>query len=105
MPTNDSLYIAGVMVQVLVSSHETGGRYTVCRLEAIGPEGPPLHSHCYEDGYYYVLEGCFRFAWENESVEVAAGGSVYVPPGKAYGWNNLGPGPAKMIVIAHPGGL
>ena len=68
MNVNQAWNIAGVKVQVLVSSHDTAGRYTICEMKTTTRTGPPLLAHSYEDGFFYILEGDFQFKVQGELI-------------------------------------
>ena len=104
MNANQKWNIAGVKVQVLVSSHDTGGRYTICEVKTTGRTGPPLHAHSYEDGFFYILEGDFQFQVHGETIHKSAGSSLFIPRQTAYAFRGNGDG-GRFLVFAHPGGL
>jgi mannose-6-phosphate isomerase-like protein (cupin superfamily) len=104
MNVNQGWNIAGVKVQVLVSSHETGGRYTICEVKTTGTTGPPLLAHTYEDGFFYILEGNFQFQVRGETIHKSPGSSLFVPRQTAYAFRG-NEGGGRFLVFAHPGGL
>jgi quercetin dioxygenase-like cupin family protein len=105
MPANDGLNIADCRVQVLVSSRTTGGRYTICQIETAGPDTTPSHAHAYEDGFFYVLEGELQFQIAGQTTNASAGTALFIPRRTAYRVSHEGPGTARLLAIAHPGGL
>ncbi len=96
---------AGATVRVLVSSRRTAGRYTVCEVEAPARAGVPLHSHAYEDNYFYVLAGLFDFRIGSRDVEAAPGFGLFIPKGTAFALRNRGVATGRLMVFARPGGL
>jgi quercetin dioxygenase-like cupin family protein len=100
----EGLSIAGTRVQVLVSSHDTGGRYAVCEVEIAGSNGPPLHSHRYEDGFFYILEGEFDFQIDGKAATAGPGTSLFIPRQTAYAFRSKDD-KGRLLVLAHPGGL
>lgn len=102
---NEVFKIAGATVQVLVSSRESGGRYTVCRVEVPHADGAPLHTHSYEDGFFYILEGEFEFQIAEERRSAPVGTSLYIPRKTAYAFRNLLPGVGRFLIMAQPGGM
>lgn len=103
MAAPEGLNIAGARVQVLVSSHDTGGRYTICEVEIAGGNGPPLHAHGYEDGFFYILEGEFDFQIAGKPITAGPGTSLFIPRQTAYAFRSKDKG--RFLVFAHPGGL
>lgn len=104
MNSNQGWNIAGVKVRILVSSHETGGRYTICEVKTAGATCLPLHAHSYEDGFFYILEGDFQFQVRGEAIHKSAGSSLFIPRQTAYAFRGNGDG-GRFLVFAHPGGL
>jgi quercetin dioxygenase-like cupin family protein len=100
----EGLNIAGVRVQVLVSSHDTGGRYTICEVETAGSHGPPPHAHSYEDGFFYILEGHFDFQIAMKAIIAGPGTSLFIPRQTAYAFRSKDD-KGRFLVLAHPGGL
>lgn len=92
-----------LVVRVLISSRDTGGDYTGCEVQLIGPVDLPLHSHRYEDQWVLVLEGHFRFQIGEEVVDGGPGTSVTVRSGADFAIASAQPG--KLLVVARPGGL
>jgi len=100
----EGLNIAGARVQVLVSSHDTGGRYTICEVETAGRNGPPLHAHRYEDGFFYILEGEFDFQLAGKAITAGPGTSIFIPRQTAYAFRGKDD-KGRFLVLTHPGGL
>jgi len=100
----EALNIAGARVQVLVSSHDTGGRYTICEVETAAGNGPPLHAHSYEDGFFYILEGEFDFQIAGKAATAGPGTSLFIPRQTAYSFRSKDDR-GRFLVLAHPGGL
>src|SRR5215468_5530987 len=96
--------IAGAKVKVLVSSHDTGGCYTICSVETAGSLRSPLHTHSYEDISFYILDGDYRFQIDGEAICASSGSWLFVPRQTPYAfWGNDPWG--RFLVVAHPGGL
>ena len=104
MAPTEVLNIAGARVQVLVSSHDTGGRYAICEVETAGGSGPPLHAHSYEDGFFYILEGEFDFQIAGNAATVGPGTSLFIPRQTAYAFRSKDD-KGRFLLLAHPGGL
>lgn len=103
MASNHGLEIAGAKVQVLVSSRETVGRYTICRIDAEGPASAPLHAHSYEDGFFFVVEGETQFEIRGERIRAPKGTSLFIPRQTAYAFRCEGM--ARLLAIFNPGGM
>jgi quercetin dioxygenase-like cupin family protein len=100
---SEALRISDATVRVLVSSRESGGRYTICQIETHGSDGPPMHTHSYEDGFFYILEGDFHFQIREESQFAPAGTSLFIPRQTPYAFTTEGPG--RFLLLSQPGGM
>lgn len=84
------------------------GSHTEHRLgliEAIvppGPVGPPQHVHRAHDEIFIITEGKLRFTSGTDSVDVAAGSCVTIPPGTPHTFSNPFDEPAKFIGTLSP---
>lgn len=96
--------IAGTKVRVLVSSHDTGGRYTICSVDTAGSLNSPLHTHSYEDIAFYILEGDYQFQIDGQAIGASFGSWLFVPCQTPYAFRANHPG-GRFLVVAHPGGL
>ncbi len=104
MATTEGLNIAGARMQVLISSHDTGGRFTICEVATDGSSGLPLHAHSYEDGFFYILEGEFDFQIAGKAINAGPGVSLFIPRQTAYAFRSKDD-QGRLLVFAHPGGL
>jgi len=96
----------GVGVTLLVSSEQTGGKYTI--IDYVSPPtglGPPLHLHREMDETFHVTEGGLNFQVADRRVVAGPGTIVHVPAGTPHAfWNSSG-SPARMLVTFSPGGF
>ena len=76
------------------------------KARVVGPgDGPPLHTHEAQDESWYVLEGELRFKLGDTMQAAPAGSFVFVPRGTVHAFQNVGPGPARILVIFTPAGM
>jgi quercetin dioxygenase-like cupin family protein len=68
-------------------------------------DGPPLHVHAAEDEAWWVIEGTLRFRLGEQAAEAPAGTFVFVPRGVAHAFQNVGDGPARILVLFTPAGM
>jgi quercetin dioxygenase-like cupin family protein len=88
-----------------VRAEETGGRLTVLENVIPAGEGPPLHVHGAEDESWYVLDGELRFRLGDAIRTAPSGAFVYVPRGTPHCFQNVGDGPARILVMFNPSGM
>lgn len=96
---------AGGPLTFKVRGEETGGRLTVFENVIAPGDGPPLHIHEAQDESWYVLEGTLRFRLGEELHAAPAGSFVFVPRGTVHAFQNVGDGPARILVIFNPAGM
>lgn len=89
----------------LARGEQTGGRLTALENEIAPGEGPPLHRHAHEDESWLVIEGELRFRIGDEISAAPAGTFVFVPRGVAHCFQNVGSGPARILVVFTPSGM
>ena len=71
---------------------DTGGLLSVCEFTLGGWEtGPVLHRHDAVDEAFYVVAGRLEAQLDDQRVQVAAGGFLWVPRGTAHTFANAGP--------------
>lgn len=100
----DRLEVLGSDVTYRLRSREAGGP-SVVEIGAKEGVGVPRHTHVNEDETFMVIEGVVTFELEGHPAPVAvgAGGTVHAPRGLAHAFRNLGPAPARMLVMLSPG--
>jgi mannose-6-phosphate isomerase-like protein (cupin superfamily) len=88
-----------------LTGEDTGGALSAFELQALPQSGPFLHVHHREDEWYYVLSGEFIFKAADESCQLSAGGSIWLPRGIPHIWANTTNANAKLILVCQPGGF
>jgi mannose-6-phosphate isomerase-like protein (cupin superfamily) len=89
---------------VKVERSRTGDRYSVVEYSsAPGRPGTPPHRHEAVEGFY-VLEGEVEFRLGPATAPGYPGTFFFAPPWVAHGFRNSGPGVARLLVVAPPGG-
>lgn len=95
----------GGLFRLLSPASNTGGAYSLW--EGVNPPGTgvPPHIQHREDESFYVLEGTYTFWTPEGTREFRAGQFLLAPRGTPHGFENEGPGQARMLVMQSPGGL
>jgi quercetin dioxygenase-like cupin family protein len=88
-----------------VRGEQTEGTLTVFENRVAPGEGPPLHTHANEDESMYVLEGEVRVKLGDEMHAAPAGSFIFIPRGTPHAWQNVGDGPARMLIHFTPSGM
>lgn len=75
-------------IKCLISSNETAGRVSVFE-EVVAPNsGPPLHTHESQLEIFHVISGHIQFELDGKRIDVLAGGTATIPPGKPHTFIN-----------------
>lgn len=100
-----SVWVVGDRYTIKAGGERTGGAYAL--IEAMVPPGggPPPHRHTREDESFYVLEGSVRFEADGRAFDAGAGSWITLPRGSLHHFRNVGPGPARMLILVAPAGL
>ncbi|MGZ4595140.1 MAG: cupin domain-containing protein [Actinomycetes bacterium] len=86
-------------------TQDTNGTFTALE-NVIGPgQGPPLHLHAREDEMYYILDGHLRFKADGSLLDAPTGSFVFIPRNTAHCFQNVGGGPARILVMFTPAGM
>ena len=91
--------------KVLLRSGESAGAVGV--VESTVPprwEGPPLHHHAFDEGFY-VLEGELTFQLGEELRSAGAGDFIFAPADAVHTLANLSDAPARYLIVITPGGF
>jgi quercetin dioxygenase-like cupin family protein len=67
--------------------------------------GPPMHTHQYEDEGFYILSGQLEVAAGNEVVAAPAGTFIWLPQGVPHRFRNLTDDVSRMLLLFSPAGF
>jgi mannose-6-phosphate isomerase-like protein (cupin superfamily) len=96
----------GPLVSIDVSSADTNGTFVVLtyRMPPHDP-GPPVHWHAQTREWWWVLNGTVAVTVGEETLTVAPGTSVFIPPRAIHTfWNPTG-APVALLALLSPGGV
>jgi mannose-6-phosphate isomerase-like protein (cupin superfamily) len=95
----------GLQMRVMLSSEETGGRFSAIHCIHRPGEGPPPHLHRDQQEYFLVLSGTYRVqVGDAPAREVGPGTLIFVPNGTVHSFSNVGTTDAAMLDWSLPGG-
>jgi mannose-6-phosphate isomerase-like protein (cupin superfamily) len=94
-------------VEFLLGSSDTGGAYslTAWTMAPLPAPGPPVHIHRDADETIAVVAGTLRCEIGERAVTAGPGAVVLVPKGTPHTLANVGPEPARFLVILAPPGF
>ena len=106
IPGGTTTYRArGGLYTVLSPATGTDGAYSLW--ESVNPPGTgvPPHIQHREEESFYVLEGTYTFWTAEGTRQYGPGTFLLAPRGTPHGFQNDGPGRARMLIMQSPGGL
>lgn len=93
------------MVTIKATAAETGGAYSLFETVTPPSGGCPAHTQRYDDEAVYIVEGRYAFLIGEEELELGPGAFALIPRGTPHAFANIGPTPARMLVLTTPGGI
>ena len=75
----------------------SGESFSIHEWRGSGPAA--MHVHLADDEAWHVLEGTLRFHFRDRTVDVPAGGSVFVPAGVAHTYQAI---EARYLIVLTP---
>jgi len=96
---------AGGPLTFKLTGDESNGELTVFENVIAPGDGPPAHLHEAQDESWYVLDGTLRFMLGSSIQSAPAGSFVFVPRGTVHCFQNVGDGPARILVMFNPAGM
>ncbi len=92
-------------IHVMVDKEMSGGASSVLVTDVPPGGGPPPHTHTMEDEIFTALEGEIELLIEGQWVPAPVGVPMFGPRGNCHSFRNSGLTPARLQVVAAPGGL
>lgn len=74
---------------IIISRKDTGNELSVFAYTGYEKIGPSLHLHYKQDEIFYVVEGEYRFVVGEETMELNAGDTIFLPRGIPHSWIQL----------------
>ena len=97
-------WCAGLFLNFLAETHNTGGDYTL--IDSVIRQGtePPPHTHTYEDEELLVLEGELEYRYGTEHGLLKIGEGINMPKGLEHYFRSVTP-EVRLLVRLSPSGL
>lgn len=86
-----------------ISSQDTNGQLSVFEYTGLGKVGPALHVHFNQDEIFTVMEGSYRFVVGDETKNLSAGDTIFLPRNVPHTWIQTSD-KGKMIYFLQPAG-
>jgi len=98
------IWVLTDLVAFKALAQDTNGAYSLFETQTPARSGAPPHIQRNEDEAFFVLEGTYTFLLGDKQVEAQAGSFVFAPRGTPHAFTNSGETPARMLILASPGG-
>jgi quercetin dioxygenase-like cupin family protein len=93
------------LVSYKLAAPETGNAFSLVELQTPPGGSVPLQVERFEEKTLYVLDGTYVVRLSDETAVLGAGDLAFVPRGTAHSFRNAGPRPARLLLLATPGGI
>ena len=102
----ESMQLGGSSVVIKADAEATSGRFALLET-TLGPgfSGPKPHLHRETLDMFFVLEGTLTMELADETLDLAEGAFVLVPPGTAHTFSNRTDKPVRLLNMDTPAGL
>jgi len=94
----------GLDLKVLLTTEATDGAISVLVGWHKPGEGPPDHLHFSQDEVFFILEGTYELAVDEQTSTVGPGTIVFIPRNVVHRFKNVGESTACMLDWSLPGG-
>ena len=74
---------------IIISKEDTGNVLSVFAYTGYNTIGPSLHLHLHQDEIFFVTDGKYRFVVGNETMDLAAGDTIFLPRAVPHSWIQL----------------
>ena len=95
--------IAGDTYTILVSGHDTAGRYILIDMHVPPGGGPPPHRHDFEE-MFTILDGELEVTFRGTTYVAGAGVTVNVPANAPHQFRNASATAARLLCVCVPAG-
>jgi quercetin dioxygenase-like cupin family protein len=102
-PSMPHIGLVGGTYTVLLSGHDTSGRYCLIDMYVQPGGGPPPHRHDFEETFI-VLDGELEARFRGETRTVRGGETIHIPANAPHQFRNSSSRPARMFCICSPAG-
>src|SRR5580765_6667371 len=91
-PEKESIRVGQIEIRFLLESKHSNGQLAMFEFTVpAGAKVPAPHSHTHYDEIIYGLEGVMTCTVNGQQMDIAAGGTCFIPRGAVHGFNNLKP--------------
>ena len=96
--------LVGDTYTILLSGHETAGRFCLIDMHIPPGGGPPPHRHDFEETFS-IMEGQIEATFRGETSVARAGDTLHIPANAPHQFHNKSDRPARLLRICSPAGM
>lgn len=102
-PTLPHIGLVGNTYTILLTGHDTAGRYCLIDMHVPPGGGPPLHRHDFEE-MFTVLDGEIVLTFRDTTAVLRIGETVNIPANAPHQFRNESDRPARLLCLCAPAG-
>ena len=95
--------LVGDTYTILLTGHDTNGRYCLIDMHIPPGGGPPPHRHDFEETFT-LLEGEMEATFRGEKSVVRAGETINIPANAPHQFRNVSDQPVRLLCLCSPAG-
>jgi quercetin dioxygenase-like cupin family protein len=95
--------LVGDTYTVLLSGHDTAGRFCLIDMHIPPGGGPPPHRHDFEESFI-LLDGEIEATFRGQKSTAKAGVTIHIPANAPHQFHNVSNQPVRMLCICSPAG-
>ena len=103
LTTRPHIGLVGDTYTVLLSGHDTAGRFTLIDMHIPPNGGPPPHRHDFEETFT-LLSGEIEATFRGAKRTVRAGETIHIPANAPHQFHNVSDQPVHLLCICSPAG-
>jgi quercetin 2,3-dioxygenase len=88
---------------VVISRKDTGDAMSVFLFQGYGNAATPLHVHFYQDEFFNVIDGKYRFVCGEMKIDLHPGDTIFLPRNIPHQWLQLSD-TGKLLYAVNPAG-
>ena len=102
-PNRPHIGLVGDTYTVLLSGHDTAGRFCLIDMHIPPGGGPPPHRHDFEESFI-ILEGQIEATFRGATSVATAGQTLHIPANAPHQFQNKSDQPVRLLCICSPAG-
>src|ERR1700676_5324458 len=95
--------VVGDTYTILLTGHDTAGRFCLIDMHIPPGGGPPPHRHDFEESFT-LLDGEIEATFRGEKSVVRAGETLHIPANAPHSFINASARPARLLCLCAPAG-